>query len=90
MSKHFWLSKTEIEKIRLTPYTDVIVGNTKITLKRTDTHASVSVGCSNQDVLCQLHELLINGYLPSTSSKLLEDETISAWLAICIQKGVIE
>lgn len=90
MTKHIWFSNLDTEKVRISPYTDITADDTGITLIRPDIRTTTSIRCSNQAVLNQLYQMLVNGYLPDESSPLLEDETISAWLDTCIKKGVIE
>lgn len=90
MTKHIWFSNLDTEKVRISPYTDITADDTGITLIRPDIRTTISIRCSNQAVLNQLYQMLVNGYLPDESSPLLEDETISAWLDTCIKKGVIE
>jgi len=90
MKKHIWLSKSRAEQLRLSPYTDIKMNESKITLIRTDVRTIMSISCSNRMVLDQLYRMMVNGYSPNASSNLLEDETISAWLTECIKMGVIE
>lgn len=90
MTKHIWFSNLDTEKVRISPYTDITADDTGITLVRPDIRTTTSIRCSNQAVLNQLYQMLVNGYSPDESSPLLEDETISAWLDTCIKKGVIE
>jgi len=90
MKKHIWLSKSKAEKISLSPYVDIKVNESKITLIRTDIRTMTSICCSNHEVLDQLYRMLVDGYSPNYSTPLLEDETISSWLANCIKKGLIE
>ncbi len=90
MTKHIWFSNLDTERVRISPYTDITADDTGITLIRPDIRTTTSIRCSNQTVLNQLYQMLVNGYSPDESSPLLEDETISAWLDTCIKKGVIE
>lgn len=90
MTKHIRFSNLDTERVRISPYTDITADDTGITLIRPDIRTTTSIRCSNQTVLNQLYQMLVNGYSPDESSPLLEDETISAWLDTCIKKGVIE
>ena len=90
MAKHIWLSNLDTEKVRLCPYTDIVVNDASITLIRSDIRVATSICCSNRTVLNRLYQMLVNGYSPDESSPLLEDKTVSMWLEGCIKKGVIE
>ncbi len=90
MEKYIWLSKLKAEEIRLSPYTNIKVNESKLTLIRMDIRTMTSICCSNQTILDQLYRMIVDGYSPNYPTPLLENETVSAWLESCIKKGVIE